>query len=143
MPRLENLTDLDALAVDIHNLTGNAVEQPSLHRAMRLFRRKTCCWYGRLHEQVNVRQVLGRDLRAAPLKGARIDHLGYMAVYLEEHDKLARNLRLAEAALASEPDPGDQEGVPQMNVGRALAAPAATAKPRRTSTKQPPRPRPR
>ena len=114
--------DADALAVDINNLVGDGSQAGNLHRALRIFRQSTCCWYGSLHEQVDLRAGLGRRAIVLPLVGARIDHYGYMDQVLVERGKLQRNLRLAEAELATGVVRPDQEGVPHLNVGRALAA---------------------
>ncbi len=114
--------DADALAVDINNLVGDGSETGNLHRALRIFRKSTCCWYGSLHEQVDLRAGLGRRAIVMPLVGARIDHYGYMDRIVAERGKLQRNLRLAQAELATGVVRPDQEGVPQLNVGRALAA---------------------
>ncbi len=99
---LETHREFDVLAVDIHNVAENDLGPPCVHRAMRIFRKSTCCWHGSIHEQVGLRAGLGPQLRGAPLKGPRIDHYGYQATFMEERDKLARNLRLAQAALNSE-----------------------------------------
>ena len=114
--------DTDALAVDINNLVGDGSETGNLHRALRIFRKSTCCWYGSLHEQVDLRAGLGRRAIVMPLVGARIEHYGYMDRIVAERGKLQRNLRLAQAELATGVVRPDQEGVPQLNVGRALAA---------------------
>jgi tetratricopeptide (TPR) repeat protein len=114
--------DADALAVDINNLIGDGSEAGTLHRALRIFRKSTCCWYGSLHEQVDLRAGLGRRAIVMPLVGARIDHYGYMDQIMAERGKLHRNLRLAQAELATGVVRPDQEGVPQLNLGRALAA---------------------
>jgi tetratricopeptide (TPR) repeat protein len=114
---------LDALLMDIYNYGGKASTLVNCHRAFRLFRKADCCWYGSLHEQVDLRPELIelRAMQGSPLRGAHIDHLGYMDDFMRDHDKLARNLRLAEADLKREPKPG-QEGIPQFNLARALAA---------------------
>ena len=114
--------DADALAVDINNLVGDGSQAGNLHRALRIFRQSTCCWYGSLHEQVDLRAGLGRRAIVLPLVGARIDHYGYIDQVVVERGKLQRNLRLAQAELATGVVRPDQEGVPQLNVGRALAA---------------------
>ena len=114
--------DADALAVDINNLAGDGSEPGNLHRALRIFRKSTCCWYGSLHEQVDLRPGLGRRAIVLPLVGARIDHYGYIDKIVAERGKLHRNLRLAEAELAKGSVRPDQQGVPQLNLGRALAA---------------------
>lgn len=114
--------DADALAVDINNLVGDGSEAGNLHRALRIFRRSTCCWYGSLHEQVDVRAGLDRRAIVLPLVGARIDHFGYIDQIVAERGKLERNLRLAKAELENGVVRPDQEGVAQLNIGRALAA---------------------
>ena len=114
--------DVDALAVDINNLVGDGSQAGNLHRALRIFRQSTCWWYGSLHEQVDVRAELERRAVVLPLVGARIDHYGYIDQVVVERGKLQRNLRLAQAELASGVVRPDQEGIPQLNVGRALAA---------------------
>jgi hypothetical protein len=114
--------DADALAVDINNMIGDGSQAGNLHRALRIFRQSTCCWYGSLHEQVDVRTGLGRRAIVLPLVGARIDHYGYIDQVVMERGKLDRNLRLAQAELAGGVVRPDQEGVAQLNVGRALAA---------------------
>jgi tetratricopeptide (TPR) repeat protein len=115
-------TKVDALAVDINNLVGDGSQAGNLHRALRIFRQSTCCWYGSLHEQVDVRAELDRRAVVLPLVGARIDHYGYIDQVVVERGKLQRNLRLAQAELASGVVRADQEGIPHLNVGRALAA---------------------
>jgi hypothetical protein len=115
-------TNIDALAMDINNVSGDGSGPGNLHRALRIFRKSSCCWYGSLHEQVDMRPEFDRRTMVLPLVGARIDHYGYMDAVVKERGKLARNLRLAEAELASGVVRPDQKGVPQMNVGRALAA---------------------
>lgn len=112
--------DYDALLVEIHNLAGDGTKMGNIHRAFRLFRRSSCHWYGALHEQVDVRPGRESRVRAAPLNGAHIKHLGYMDDIVRDRGKLARNLRLAEAELTS--GKGQPDGVAELNVGRALAA---------------------
>ncbi|MGC8625980.1 MAG: glycosyltransferase [Acidimicrobiales bacterium] len=130
VPRLRGLLaqlgraeEPDALLVDIYNFGGDGSMLGNVHRAFRIFRKSACCWYGMLHEQVDLRPALAssRSVKAAVLEGAHIDHYGYLDKVIRERDKLARNLRLAEAALESEPLEG-QEGMPQLNFARSLAA---------------------
>ncbi|HTW09123.1 MAG TPA: glycosyltransferase family 2 protein [Acidimicrobiales bacterium] len=119
---LEDWRDLDGMLVTIYNLAGDGSEPGGLHEAVRIFRRSTACWYGRLHEQVDARPTLGRQLKVGRASGAQVNHYGYLDAVVKERDKLARNLHLAEAELASGVVVPSQEGVAQMNVGRALAA---------------------
>ena len=120
---LASAHDVDGLLTEIYNLSGDGTEPGSLHAAVRLFRKATCCWHGKLHEQVDLRAAAGgRRLRLAGLEDARIDHFGYLDEVLQERDKLARNLRLAQAELAAGSPNAGQEGIALLNVGRALAA---------------------
>jgi len=120
---LEHQRVIDAMAVEIQNLTDDDNRQAAtLHRAFRLFRRAQCCWFGSLHEQVNLRSGKAHELRGVPLKGAWIDHLGYAEEFMKGRDKYARNLRLALAALDKPLELADQAGVPEMNVARAFAS---------------------
>ncbi len=119
---LAQLGQVDAFFVDITNFGGDGSAVAIAHRAFRLFRKTTCQWYGALHEQVDLRPGLHREVRACPLRGAHIDHYGYIDEVVNERDKKARNLRIAEAALASATVRPGQEGMPQLNLARALAA---------------------
>ena len=123
LERLSSAGNLDALLVDIYNMAGDGSVLGNVHRAFRLFRKETCCWYGALHEQVDLRpELVGpRIVQAAPLVGARIDHVGYTDEIVRERNKLERNLRLATAELERTPRPGE-EGIPEFNMARALSA---------------------
>ena len=120
---LGRLELLDALLVDIYNMAGDGSVLGGVHRAFRLFKRANCQWYGSLHEQVDLRPGLAetRIVQAAPLLGARIDHIGYTDQIVRERDKLERNLRLARAETTRKPREG-QVGISQFNLARALAA---------------------
>jgi tetratricopeptide (TPR) repeat protein len=119
---LAQLQGVDAFFVDITNFGGDGSAVAIAHRAFRLFRKATCQWYGALHEQVDLRPGLHREVRASPLRGAHIDHYGYLDEVVKERDKTARNLRIAEAAVASATVRPGQEGMPELNLARALAA---------------------
>jgi GT2 family glycosyltransferase/tetratricopeptide (TPR) repeat protein len=113
---LDRAADVEAYLVAIENLHG-AGNPRSVHSAIRLFRRRSCAWAHRLHEQVVAADDPRRPLRTTCLSGARIVHHGYEAGIFEARNKSERNLRLAEAAL------GDKEQAPSyalMNYGRAL-----------------------
>ncbi len=113
---LHHATDAEAYLVAIENLHG-AGNPRSVHSAIRLFRRRSCVWLHRLHEQVVAADDPQRPLRTACLSGARILHHGYEAGIFDVRNKSERNLRLAEAALR------DDEQAPSyalMNYGRAL-----------------------
>lgn len=113
---LDPPADVEAYLVAIENLHG-AGNPRSVHSALRLFRRRTCAWRHRLHEQVVAADDPGRPLRTASLSGVRILHHGYEGGVFEARNKRERNLRLAEAALGD-----DQQSLSYalMNYGRAL-----------------------
>ncbi len=119
---LAQFKGIDALFVEISNFGGDGSSVAIAHRAFRLFRQATCQWYGALHEQVDLRPGLQRDVFASYLYGAHIDHFGYLPEVVKERDKSSRNLRIAEAALASGTVRPGQEGMPELNLARALAA---------------------
>jgi GT2 family glycosyltransferase/tetratricopeptide (TPR) repeat protein len=109
-------SNVEAYLVAIENLHG-AGNARSVHTAVRLFRRTSCTWIHRLHEQIVAADSHGRNLRVAYLSGARIIHHGYAAEVFDAKNKSERNLALAEAAL------GDDDLNPSyalMNFGRAL-----------------------
>lgn len=113
---------LQAVTVEIHNLGDDPMSTAANnHRALRIFRRAECQWYGSIHEQVDFRADPGRQLAVVPLNGAHIEHIGYRNEVVESRNKLERNLRLAEAAV-HKPVIRGQEGSAEMNLGRALAA---------------------
>ena len=109
-------SDVEAYLVAIENLHG-AGNARSVHTAVRLFRRRSCTWRHRLHEQVVAADDPGRRLRIGYLTGARIIHRGYAAEVFETKNKAERNLAIARAALDD-----DELSRPYalMNYGRAL-----------------------
>ncbi len=120
---LATATTTDALAVEIFNLGDDPGDvNVNVHRALRIFRRSRCRWYGSIHEQIDLDQGLDGTVQVVPLKGAHLDHVGYRNDMVVGRDKLVRNLRLAEAALGRDTGMRGQEGVAELNMGRALAA---------------------
>jgi GT2 family glycosyltransferase len=109
-------SDVEAYLVAIENLHG-AGNARSVHTAIRLFRRRSCTWRHRLHEQVVAADDPGRRLRIGYLTGSRIIHRGYAAEVFETRHKAERNLAIALAALDD-----DEVSRPYalMNYGRAL-----------------------
>jgi GT2 family glycosyltransferase len=109
-------SDVEAYLVAIENLHG-AGNARSVHTAIRLFRRTSCTWKHRLHEQVVAANDAHRRLRIGYLSGARIIHRGYAAEIFDSRHKGERNLAIARAALDD-----DELSRPYalMNYGRAL-----------------------
>jgi GT2 family glycosyltransferase/glycosyltransferase involved in cell wall biosynthesis len=109
-------SDVEAYLVAIENLHG-AGNARSVHTAIRLFRRRSCTWRHRLHEQVVAADDPGRRLKIGYLTGARIIHRGYAAEVFDSRHKAERNLGIAQAALND-----DELSHPYalMNYGRAL-----------------------
>jgi GT2 family glycosyltransferase/tetratricopeptide (TPR) repeat protein len=106
----------DALMVPIDNLLRAGSTASYTHTAARLFRRDRGHWEGRLHERVVARPG-EPPLSAGPAEGIRLGHTGYLDETIGQRDKIARNLRLAEAALAA----GDEDPASaNLNLGRAL-----------------------
>ncbi|HET9059466.1 MAG TPA: glycosyltransferase [Acidimicrobiales bacterium] len=115
--------DCDAISVEIHNLGDDPISaSANNHRALRLFRRSRCQWYGSIHEQIDLHPGVDEMLMVVPLNGAYIEHIGYRNEVVESRNKLERNLKLAEAAVARPMAMRGQEGAAEMNLGRALAA---------------------
>lgn len=85
---------LDAYLVPIDNLQGTEAGTVMTHPAARLFRRATCQWEGRLHEQIVTRHTK-QLINVAMQDLARIKHRGYLQHALRERDKAQRNLRTA------------------------------------------------
>jgi GT2 family glycosyltransferase/tetratricopeptide (TPR) repeat protein len=109
-------SEVEAYLVAIENLHG-AGNARSVHTAIRLFRRRSCTWRHRLHEQVVAADDPGRRLRIGYLTGSRIIHRGYTAEVFETRHKADRNLAIAEAALEDEEL---SRPYALMNYGRAL-----------------------
>lgn len=106
-------TAADALEVEIDNL-GDDGEVAVEHVAVRLFRRRRAHWQGRLHERVVTRSGPLMFARCASL---RLRHSGYTAAAQAVGDKLARNLRIARAAVEAD------DGVdlhPRIGLARSL-----------------------
>ncbi len=108
-----------ALQVSIHNLTGSGRGSGYRHTADRVFRRRSCRWKGRLHEQL-VSAADGSFPPVQALRGARLDHDGYLHELELDRGKAARNLELARAEV-EDPSFGDR-GLALVWLGRALWA---------------------
>lgn len=107
---------IEGFLVSIENLHGPG-NAPSVHTAIRLFRREACIWRHRLHEQVVAADDLSRRLEVGYLSGSRLIHYGYSAEVFDSKNKAERNLALAKAAV----DDGEvSKPYALMNLGRAL-----------------------
>ncbi|TAN30989.1 glycosyltransferase [bacterium] len=109
-------SNLEAYLVAIENLHGLGNAR-SVHTAIRLFRRTSCTWLYRLHEQVVAADDPSRPLRLGYLSGSRIIHYGYVAEVLQSKNKAERNLALARQAVEDEVL---NKPYALMNYGRAL-----------------------
>lgn len=110
---------VQALQVPIDNVTGVGLGSGYSHVADRLFRRRSCRWRGRLHEQL-VLDVDGSFPPVRPASHARLRHLGYLHDVEAAKNKTQRNLELARAEV-EDPSFGDR-GVALVWLGRALWA---------------------
>ena len=92
--RLEaTATTIDGCIVMIDNLRGTEAATVLPHPAVRLFRRATCRWEGRLHEQILLRD--GSPPSVVPTDALRIAHRGYLQREVSTRNKAQRNLRSA------------------------------------------------
>lgn len=107
------------LQVSIHNRTGSGNDSGYLHTADRLFRRRSCRWKGRLHEQL-VDAVDGTFPPVQPVEEVSLTHDGYLHQVEMDRGKAARNLELARAEV-HDPSFGDR-GLALVWLGRALWA---------------------
>lgn len=112
--------EVDGYVLRIENRMGSGLGSPTVHAAVRLFRRDRCHWLGRLHEQV-LRRDLPDETNLVMLSGGRIVHSGYLDRVLAGRAKRERNLRLAEAAARDGSDEVEQAFV-VFNLGRTKLA---------------------
>lgn len=114
----DDRSDIEAFMVAIENLHGVGSTR-TVHTAVRMFRRSSCVWRHRLHEQIGAVDDPTRGLRTSYLTGGRIIHRGYVAEVFASRGKAERNLALAKASL----DDGElSRPYALMNYGRALEA---------------------
>lgn len=100
-PMLEScLPELDALTLSIANADGPDARGLVEHREIKLFRRRSVRWVGRVHERPV--RLDGRDPFAAtlPEQTLRLDHHGYRDPAIVRQ-KAERNTRLAQLTLES------------------------------------------
>lgn len=110
----------DVVSVSIDNVAGPARSVRSTHRGGRLFQRSRGRWAGRLHEQVVAVSGDG-DLSEATTERIRLIHVGYADGGDLGRAKLERNVKLAQAQMASA---GGADPVVTLNLARSLVAAA-------------------
>jgi GT2 family glycosyltransferase len=106
----------DALQVQIDNI-GDDGKVSVEHTAVRVFRREQAHWQGALHERVVPRGAL--LLEFANCTALRLEHGGYTSAALAAGDKLARNVRVARAAVAAD---GGADLHVKISLARALVS---------------------
>lgn len=111
-------TTADALDVRIANIgDGGGVDIE--HVAVRLFRREKAHWHGRLHERVVARTP--HPLSFARCSELRLRHTGYTTAAKIAGDKVARNVRVARAAVDAD---GGADLHAKISLARALISAA-------------------
>lgn len=107
---------VDGYSVQIDNLTGAGTGSMFVHAACRLFRRASCEWTGRLHEQIAKRGDHG-PINQDKLAAARILHTGYLEQTMRSRNKAERNLRVARTEV--ERNDGWDRGFSLTSLGRS------------------------
>lgn len=113
---------VDVFAVVITNLVGTKGRHHSGmdHHGPRLLRRARCRWAFRLHEQPTPAD--GLRLRPGEFSPLRLLHSGYLSETASEHDKVERNIRVAEEALRDPQQLSDHERSTNLvNLGRSYS----------------------
>lgn len=105
----------DAFTVRIHNIEDHSGAVAFTHDPTRLFRRTRFTFEGRIHEHVVARTAQTVDVRCGD--GISIRHYGYTHDVVASRDKVARNLRLAEAAWEASPE----DVLARIELARSLA----------------------
>jgi GT2 family glycosyltransferase len=104
----------DAMDVSIANI-GDDGSVDIEHVAVRLFRREKAHWHGRLHERVVPRNQ--HPLSFARCSALRLRHTGYTTAAKIAGDKVARNVRVARAAVEAD---GGADLHARISLARAL-----------------------
>lgn len=110
---LKSLSNADAMTVNIGNV-GDDGEVGVWHNATRLFRRGRARWAGRLHEQIVA--VDGGELSGCA-SALKLRHTGYTSKAVTAHNKMERNLRVAEQTLREQ---GQDDAYALVNLARSL-----------------------
>jgi len=110
----------------VDNIAGGGTGEATVTKSMasvRLYRRGTFVWSGRLHEQM-VPSGPGVSLGAAtPVPGARLVHSGYLTERMADRDKARRNLDLARLDVTTavrDGRPAVEVALLQANLSRSL-----------------------
>ncbi|MGA2803318.1 MAG: glycosyltransferase [Acidimicrobiales bacterium] len=114
--RLARERTFDCYLVPIESLEGLGLGVRSAFHAVRVFRRERCHWNGPLHEQIVFRHSDAHPVSTV-CSELRILHRGYTSVKWNSKDVVARNLRIAQAALS---DPEVDHARALFDYGRTL-----------------------
>ncbi|WP_432519350.1 glycosyltransferase family 2 protein [Kineococcus sp. SYSU DK006] len=113
-----HLAEHDVFTVEISSTqwgdAGNEVRCP----VNRVMRRAACRWEGAIHEQ-----IVGRwaEVRRAHNEAVWLKHYGYSEVMFRERDKGARNMTLAEKALRTAREKGQDTAEAIVQLGRSAS----------------------
>jgi hypothetical protein len=114
--RLLNEQAPDAFLVPIESIEGSGLGVRSAFHAARVFRRATCHWHGRIHEQI-ARRDDGSYPATRICSELRILHRGYTALKWDAKGLIERNLQIAREALI---DPSIDHSLALFDFGRTL-----------------------
>lgn len=99
-----NRTDSEAFTVILENLIGTSPQDHLLHRTIRLFRNNpNYRFQGIIHEDIGHSIVKLHPSSSIEDSEIRIRHFGYLPENIRKKDKIARNERLLQKALQTEP----------------------------------------
>ncbi|MFD0673327.1 glycosyltransferase [Cohnella sp. GCM10027633] len=103
--QLAELREDEGLFLEIRNYVGDGSHGATVNPVLRMFRnRPEHRFEGRIHEQIAA-SILARTPGASfRLTDVVIHHYGYQQAFVVEKNKVERNMKLLEAALADEPD---------------------------------------
>ncbi|OPH61210.1 hypothetical protein BC351_14790 [Paenibacillus ferrarius] len=97
-------SDSEAFTVILENLIGTSLQDHLLHRSIRLFRNNpNYRFQGIIHEDIGTSIVKLHPSSSIKDSEIRIRHFGYMPENIRKKDKIARNERLLQKALQTEP----------------------------------------
>lgn len=108
----------ESFYLEVESLTETGHGSRFIAPIRRVARRESAWFTSRIHEQLMHRE--GRHLTTLPMADCRLVHSGYLAGRMESRDKTARNVRLANLAIADGVNaPGQLPGEALSNLVRA------------------------